>query len=182
MDVDAADAEADAEAEAGNRPATTADEPVWYLDPAAAVEAAREELGTRMAAAAQLLVLPGVLPPTLQLYLARCVLVDLVPASPCTLVVGGKALLTWLHACRASRASSSSPGTGTGTVTDSALQLHLHGVQVKPPFPFPSPTLLSAVGEPAGGVACGSFGLSRGSVLNHLTRKRPLWLRVYVCV
>jgi hypothetical protein len=122
------EAHAEVEAEAGHHPAATADVAVWYLDPAAAVEAARGELGTRVAAAAQLVVLPGVLPPSLQLYLARCVLVELAPASLCTLVVGGKALLTWLHACRASRASS--PGTHTALVTDSALQLNLHGVQV----------------------------------------------------
>lgn len=132
------EADADAEAEAGHHPAATVDGAVWYLDPAAAVEAAREELGTRMMAAAQLAVLPGVLPPTLLLHLARSVLVDLVPASLCTLVVGGKALLTWLHACRAS-----SPGTPAAMVTDSALQLHLHGVQVSPHSLNPNLTPLS---------------------------------------
>jgi hypothetical protein len=80
--------------------------------------AAVEELRTRVAAAADLAVLQGVLPPKLQAYLARCVLVDVSGAAPATLVVGGRALLAWLHHCR------------TAPTADGAQQLDLHGGQV----------------------------------------------------
>jgi len=45
--------------------------------------------------------------------------------------------------------------------------------------------LLNADGKkPPGGLACGSFGLCRGSVLNpfELTATRPLWLQVVAAV
>ena len=43
---------------------------------------------------------------------------------------------------------------------------------------FDRETLLNADGKPPGGLACGSFGLSRGSSWNHLNRKPPVCLEV----